>query len=178
MCRRLHLPLPFASRLPWLVVVSFLVTPPLPLIISTRCRLSTRQLVVALPPIVPLSFTGVVVTHPSWLVVASHLDTSPPPVCRSLRLSSRHLSSRRCLSSSALTCCCIATPASPCATASCSPSLHLYLSVASSSCHRLFCPLLLRLIDALSFCQLWRQAKRSITPHSLHMESRDMDDIR
>ncbi len=39
--RRLHLPLPFASRLPWLVVASLLVAPPLPLILSTRCRLST-----------------------------------------------------------------------------------------------------------------------------------------
>jgi hypothetical protein len=42
--------------------------------------------------------------------------------------------------------------------------LHLYLYIASSSCHQLICPLLLRLIDTLSFCQLWRQAKRSITP--------------
>jgi hypothetical protein len=49
----LHLPLPFASYLPWLVVASLLVALPLPLILSTRCLLSTRQLVVALPLIEP-----------------------------------------------------------------------------------------------------------------------------
>ncbi len=113
---RLRLPLPFASRFPWLVVASLLVAPPLPLILSTRCRLSTRQLVVASPPVVPLSFSGVVVTHPSWLVVASHLDTPPPHVYRRLRLSFR-----RRLSSSALTGCCVATSASPRATAFCPP---------------------------------------------------------
>jgi hypothetical protein len=114
--RHLHLPLPFASRLLWLVVASLLVAPPLPLILSTRCCLSTRQLIVVLPPVVPLSFSGVVVTHSSWLVVALHLDTPPPPVCRRLFLSSCH-----CLLSSALTGCCVATSASPRATASCPP---------------------------------------------------------
>jgi hypothetical protein len=169
--RRLHLPLPFASRLPWQVVASLLVAPPLPLILSTRCCLSTRQLVVALPPVVPLSLSSVVVTHPSWMVVASHLDTPPPHVCLRLRLLSR-----RCLSSSALTGCCVATSASPRATAYW-PPVHLYLSVASS-CHRLLRPLLLRFIDASSFRQLWWQAKRSITPHSLHQESRNTHDVR
>jgi hypothetical protein len=72
--RCLHLSLPFASCLPWLVVALLLVALPLPLILSTRCRLSTLQLVVAMTPVVPLSFSGVVVTHLSWLVVALHLD--------------------------------------------------------------------------------------------------------
>jgi hypothetical protein len=81
-----------------------------------HCCLSTCQPVVALPPVVPLSFSGVVVTHPSWLVVALHYDTPPPPVCQRL-----HRSSCRCLSLSALTSCCIATSASPRATAFCLP---------------------------------------------------------
>jgi hypothetical protein len=112
--RRLHLPLPFASRLPWLVVASLLIAPSLLLILSTCCRLSMHQVVVMLLPAVPLSFSGVVFTHPSWLVVASHLDMPPPPVCRCL-----HLLSCRCLLSSALTSCCVATSAFPSATASC-----------------------------------------------------------
>jgi hypothetical protein len=102
--RRLHPPLPFAIRLPWLVVASLLITPPLPLILFTPCCLSTRQLVVDLPPIVPLSFSGVVVTHLSWLVVVLHLDTPSSPVCRRLRLSSHP-----CLLLSALTGCCVDT---------------------------------------------------------------------
>ncbi len=39
---------------------------------------------------------------------------------------------------------------------------HLFLFVASPSCLQLLFPLLLRLIDALSFCQLWQWAKASI----------------
>ncbi len=113
---RLHPPLPFASRLSWLAVTSLLVALPLPLILSMCCCTSTRQLVVALPPIVPLSFSGVVITHPSWLVVALHLDTPPPPVCWRLCLLSCC-----CLLLSALTGCCIATSTSPSTITSCLP---------------------------------------------------------
>ncbi len=39
---------------------------------------------------------------------------------------------------------------------------HLFLFIASSSCHQLFFPLLLRLIDALSFCQLCGSGQRQV----------------
>ncbi len=61
----------------------------------------------------PLLFSGVVVSHPSWLVVALHLITPLPPVCQHLCLLSCC-----CISLSTLTGCCFAASASPCATAS------------------------------------------------------------
>jgi hypothetical protein len=63
--------------------------------------------------------------------VALHLVTLPPPVCRHLRLLSC-----RCLSSSALTGCCVATSASPRATASRPPGL-----IPLLICHLLLLPL-------------------------------------
>jgi hypothetical protein len=66
-----------------------------------------------LHPVVPLSFSGVVVSHPSWLVVESHLIMPPPPVCRRLCLLSR-----RCLLSSAMTGCGVSASTFPRATAS------------------------------------------------------------
>ncbi len=105
----------------------------------------------------------------SWQGIALHLIMLLPPVCQRLCLLSRY-----CLLMSTLTGCCVFTSASPCATASHPPGPPSLLSVASFSCHQLLCPLLLRLIDAFFFCQLWWWAKKSTPPHSLPQGCHDM----
>jgi hypothetical protein len=87
----------------------------------------------------PLSFSGVVVSHPSWLVVAPHLITLLPPVCRHLCLPSC-----RCLLLSTMTGCCVAASTFPCATASHPPGPPPHF------------------ICWLSFCQLCQWEKASI----------------
>jgi hypothetical protein len=88
--------------------------------------------------IVPLSFSGVVVSHPSWLVAALYLITPLPPVCRHLCLLSCC-----CLLLSAMTGCYVAASTFPCATTSHPPGPPPLF---------IFCLLLLSLTSFVPFC--------------------------